>query len=161
MAWQQSVDLKINVIPPHVKKATHFCSNNRIKTIMIIRHGGVCSILRRLTSPASTSYHARKYSSDVVQNQPPFRLAIIGSGPAGFYSAHKAMSLIPGLVVDMYEQLPVPFGLVRYGVAPDHPEVKVNPLKRLHIYTSCSHILSTRIARTNSPRSPLHLDSIL
>lgn len=35
------------------------------------------------------------------------------------------MTKIEGSVVDMYEQLPVPFGLVRFGVAPDHPEVKV------------------------------------
>jgi NADPH-dependent glutamate synthase beta subunit-like oxidoreductase len=53
------------------------------------------------------------------------RVAIIGSGPAGFYTAQKLMRDIHGTKVDMYEQLPVPFGLVRFGVAPDHPEVKV------------------------------------
>ncbi|KAL2061059.1 hypothetical protein VTL71DRAFT_9111 [Oculimacula yallundae] len=51
-------------------------------------------------------------------------MAVIGSGPAGFYTAYKVMSKIQNSVVDMYEQLPVPFGLVRFGVAPDHPEVK-------------------------------------
>ncbi|PBP22331.1 NADPH-adrenodoxin reductase Arh1, partial [Diplocarpon rosae] len=51
-------------------------------------------------------------------------MAVIGSGPAGFYTAYKVMSKIGGSMVDMYEQLPVPFGLVRFGVAPDHPEVK-------------------------------------
>lgn len=56
---------------------------------------------------------------------PPLRVAIIGSGPAGFYSARKLLSLVDDAIVDMYEQLPVPFGLVRFGVAPDHPEVKV------------------------------------
>ena len=35
------------------------------------------------------------------------------------------MSKIQGAKIDMYEHLPVPFGLVRFGVAPDHPEVKV------------------------------------
>ena len=57
----------------------------------------------------------------------PLRLAIIGAGPAGFYAAARLFGL-PGsdkLRIDMYEELPVPFGLVRYGVAPDHPEVKV------------------------------------
>jgi adrenodoxin-NADP+ reductase len=53
------------------------------------------------------------------------RIAIVGSGPAGFYTAQKAMREIPDTKIDMYEQLPTPFGLVRYGVAPDHPEVKV------------------------------------
>ncbi|KAK3901931.1 hypothetical protein C8A05DRAFT_34360, partial [Staphylotrichum tortipilum] len=54
----------------------------------------------------------------------PLRLAVIGSGPAGFYTAYRAMSKIQDIKVDMYEALPVPFGLVRFGVAPDHPEVK-------------------------------------
>jgi hypothetical protein len=52
-------------------------------------------------------------------------MAVIGSGPAGFYTAYRVMSRIQGAKVDMYEALPVPFGLVRFGVAPDHPEVKV------------------------------------
>ncbi|CAI2163059.1 11382_t:CDS:2 [Funneliformis geosporum] len=54
----------------------------------------------------------------------PFRLAIIGSGPAGFYTAYRVLKDHPSTLVDMYESLPIPFGLVRYGVAPDHPEVK-------------------------------------
>ncbi|KAL6402837.1 ferredoxin-NADP+ reductase [Ilyonectria robusta] len=54
----------------------------------------------------------------------PFRLAVVGSGPAGFYTSYRVMGKIPGARVDMYESLPVPFGLVRHGVAPDHPEVK-------------------------------------
>lgn len=60
------------------------------------------------------------------QDGAPFRLAVIGSGPAGFYTAYKVMSSIENSVIDMYEHLPVPFGLVRFGVAPDHPEVKVD-----------------------------------
>ncbi|KAF7548297.1 hypothetical protein G7Z17_g7148 [Cylindrodendrum hubeiense] len=54
----------------------------------------------------------------------PFRLAVVGSGPAGFYTSYRVMGKIPSARVDMYESLPVPFGLVRHGVAPDHPEVK-------------------------------------
>lgn len=54
----------------------------------------------------------------------PFRLAVIGSGPAGFYTTYRIMHKIQDAVVDMYEHLPVPYGLVRFGVAPDHPEVK-------------------------------------
>lgn len=59
------------------------------------------------------------------QADAPFRLAVVGSGPAGFYTAYRVMSKLPQARVDMYEALPVPFGLVRHGVAPDHPEVKV------------------------------------
>lgn len=69
--------------------------------------------------------HTRR-NSGVARESAPFRMAIIGSGPAGFYTAYKVMSKIPTCIVDMYEALPVPFGLVRYGVAPDHPEVKVS-----------------------------------
>lgn len=53
------------------------------------------------------------------------RLGIIGSGPAGFYAAARVLQKSSDARVDMFEKLPVPFGLVRYGVAPDHPEVKV------------------------------------
>ncbi|KAI1323005.1 FAD/NAD(P)-binding domain-containing protein [Xylariaceae sp. FL0255] len=51
-------------------------------------------------------------------------MAVIGSGPAGFYTAARAMAKLEEAKVDMFEALPVPFGLVRFGVAPDHPEVK-------------------------------------
>uniref|UniRef100_A0A915JIF5 NADPH:adrenodoxin oxidoreductase, mitochondrial n=1 Tax=Romanomermis culicivorax TaxID=13658 RepID=A0A915JIF5_ROMCU len=52
------------------------------------------------------------------------RLAVVGSGPAGFYSVQSLLKRWPSCSVDLYEKLPVPYGLVRYGVAPDHPEVK-------------------------------------
>lgn len=51
------------------------------------------------------------------------KVAIVGSGPAGFYTTQKLMKN-PDVKVDIYEKLPVPFGLVRYGVAPDHQDVK-------------------------------------
>jgi ferredoxin--NADP+ reductase len=50
------------------------------------------------------------------------RAAIVGSGPAGFYAADFLLKA--GLTVDLYERLPAPFGLVRYGVAPDHQTIK-------------------------------------
>ncbi len=50
------------------------------------------------------------------------RAAIVGSGPAGFYAADFLLKA--GLAVDMYERLPAPYGLVRYGVAPDHQTIK-------------------------------------
>ncbi|GAV08246.1 hypothetical protein RvY_17970 [Ramazzottius varieornatus] len=54
----------------------------------------------------------------------PPKVAIVGGGPAGFYSAQYLLKNMPDGHVDMYEKYPVPFGLVRFGVAPDHPEVK-------------------------------------
>lgn len=67
----------------------------------------------------------RRDISQAVQAERPFRVAIVGSGPAGFYAAYRLLGKVDDAVVDMYEKLPVPFGLARYGVAPDHPEVKV------------------------------------
>lgn len=53
------------------------------------------------------------------------KVCIVGAGPAGFYAAQHLLSRGPNdLRVDLVERLPVPFGLVRFGVAPDHPEVK-------------------------------------
>ncbi len=54
----------------------------------------------------------------------PRRFAIVGAGPSGFYAAEALLRAGLGISVDMYEKLPVPFGLVRYGVAPDHPKLK-------------------------------------
>ena len=82
----------------------------------------------------------------------PLRVAIIGSGPSGFYAAEELLAGSPSTApfdqhgqagfsitrlpdghgqagkaivkVDMYDRLPAPFGLVRYGVAPDHPKIK-------------------------------------
>ncbi|TGZ73167.1 hypothetical protein CRM22_001676 [Opisthorchis felineus] len=51
-------------------------------------------------------------------------VCIVGSGPSAFYTAQYLLRHHSSLLVDMYEKLPAPFGLVRYGVAPDHPEVK-------------------------------------
>lgn len=55
----------------------------------------------------------------------PLRAAVIGSGPAGFFVTQFLLGR-DGLAatVDMFERLPVPFGLVRFGVAPDHEEIK-------------------------------------
>jgi ferredoxin--NADP+ reductase len=55
----------------------------------------------------------------------PTRIAVIGSGPAGFYAAgHLLKDADAALEVDMFERLPTPWGLVRSGVAPDHPKIK-------------------------------------
>ncbi|MCC6697488.1 MAG: FAD-dependent oxidoreductase [Candidatus Hydrogenedentes bacterium] len=54
----------------------------------------------------------------------PLRVAIVGSGPSGFYAAEALFKSGLNLSVDMFDRLPVPFGLVRGGVAPDHPKIK-------------------------------------
>ena len=54
----------------------------------------------------------------------PLRVAVIGSGPAGFYAAGALLQSDDPVEVDMIERLPTPWGLVRLGVAPDHPKLK-------------------------------------
>jgi adrenodoxin-NADP+ reductase len=77
------------------------------------------------TCQRTTSNHAVRLYSTAASRERPIRLAIIGSGPAGFYSAYRLLKSFPDAKVDMYERLPAPYGLVRYGIAPDHPEAKV------------------------------------
>ncbi|MGH2971012.1 MAG: FAD-dependent oxidoreductase [Gaiellaceae bacterium] len=55
---------------------------------------------------------------------PPLRVAVVGSGPAGFYAAGALLGGETPVEVDMFERLPTPWGLVRLGVAPDHPKLK-------------------------------------
>jgi ferredoxin--NADP+ reductase len=57
-------------------------------------------------------------------SEQPLRVAIVGSGPAGFYAAGALLGGEPPVEVDMIERLPTPWGLVRLGVAPDHPNIK-------------------------------------
>src|ERR1700728_3322237 len=60
-----------------------------------------------------------------MTDRAPFRAAIIGAGPAGFYAAGQLLRLgEPEFAVDLYDRLPTPYGLVRSGVAPDHPKIK-------------------------------------
>src|SRR5581483_4388168 len=54
----------------------------------------------------------------------PLRVAVVGSGPAGFYAAGALLGADGPVEVDMLERLPTPWGLVRLGVAPDHPKIK-------------------------------------
>ena len=51
-------------------------------------------------------------------------MAIVGSGPSGFYAAEALLRRRTDVQVDMFDRLPTPFGLVRGGVAPDHPKIK-------------------------------------
>ncbi len=56
--------------------------------------------------------------------EPAVHVAIVGSGPSGFYAAEALLEAGLPVQIDMFEKLPVPFGLVRYGVAPDHQKLK-------------------------------------
>ena len=90
----------------------------------------ICQSCRQLLRQSSTYFYLPKPRSHAYSTtrQRPIRVGIIGSGPAGFYSAHRLFQKLPDARIDMYEALPTPYGLVRFGVAPDHAEVKVRRL---------------------------------
>uniref|UniRef100_A0A8C8YIG6 NADPH:adrenodoxin oxidoreductase, mitochondrial n=1 Tax=Prolemur simus TaxID=1328070 RepID=A0A8C8YIG6_PROSS len=77
--------------------------------------------LRTRSPPArSTPSFCQHFST---QEKTP-QICVVGSGPAGFYTAQHLLKHHTQARVDIYEKQLVPFGLVRFGVAPDHPEVK-------------------------------------
>jgi ferredoxin--NADP+ reductase len=63
-------------------------------------------------------------ASKLGTEERPLRVAVIGSGPAGFYAADHLLKSNLNVQVDMFDRLPTPFGLVRFGVAPDHQKIK-------------------------------------
>src|ERR1700749_3535360 len=78
-------------------------------------------------------------SGEASPRPPRLKVAVVGSGPAGLYTAEalvKQAALLPSPVavsVDVLDRLPTPYGLVRYGVAPDHKSIKsvANYLRRV------------------------------
>ncbi|AKK11917.1 FAD-dependent oxidoreductase [Corynebacterium uterequi] len=61
----------------------------------------------------------------------PARIAVVGAGPAGIYASDLLIKSELDVEIDLYEKMPAPFGLIRYGVAPDHPRIK-GIVKSLH-----------------------------
>lgn len=62
--------------------------------------------------------------SNLGSESNPLRVAVVGSGPSGFYATEALLKSDFAVEVDLIERLPAPFGLVRNGVAPDHPKLK-------------------------------------
>lgn len=87
----------------------------------MVSFGQFCLLTRTKSNVLRFGYN---YIARFCSSQAPPRVGIVGSGPAGFYTAQHILKHHPTACVDIFEKLPVPFGLVRYGVAPDHPEVK-------------------------------------
>jgi ferredoxin/flavodoxin---NADP+ reductase len=54
----------------------------------------------------------------------PLRVLVVGAGPSGFYTAEALLKELQDVSVDLIDRLPTPYGLVRYGVAPDHQKIK-------------------------------------
>ena len=72
--------------------------------------------------------------SEIGSKDRPLRVGIIGSGPSGFYAAEALLRAEVSARVDIFDRLPTPYGLVRAGVAPDHPKLK----KVIRVYEKVS-----------------------
>jgi len=69
--------------------------------------------------------HSNPHAVEAPPIGPALRVAVVGSGPAAFYTADFLLrDKTAHVEVDMFERLPTPFGLVRFGVAPDHQSIK-------------------------------------
>jgi ferredoxin/flavodoxin---NADP+ reductase len=66
----------------------------------------------------------RRHVASARMSEGPTRVAVVGSGPAGFYAAAALLASDVPVEVAVIERLPTPWGLVRLGVAPDHPNIK-------------------------------------
>ncbi|GMN50570.1 hypothetical protein TIFTF001_019734 [Ficus carica] len=96
------------------------------------------------------------------------RVCVVGSGPAGFYTAEKMLKAHEEAEVDIVDRLPTPFGLVRSGVAPDHPETKLplsltklqesvsgTPIRRPEGFANLSHSLNAKHSATWGEKFPI------
>ncbi|KAF0933706.1 hypothetical protein E2562_019189 [Oryza meyeriana var. granulata] len=88
-------------------------------------------------------------STAAASSRDPLHVCVVGSGPAGFYTADKMLKGHEGAQVDIIDRLPTPFGLVRSGVAPDHPETKivVNQFSRVAANGRCSFYGNVTLGR--------------
>ena len=85
-------------------------------------------------NPSANAAQNAAGTADNAAAARPLRVAVVGAGPAGVYTSDillrqlkqrgPELGLGDDATIDLYEKLPVPFGLVRYGVAPDHPSIK-------------------------------------
>ncbi|KAG9350365.1 hypothetical protein JZ751_026720 [Albula glossodonta] len=104
------------------------------------------SILKTKCSRTAKFTGLRRLASTT---DPHPRVCVIGGGPAGFYTAQHLLKSHPAVQVDIYERLPIPFGLVRFGVAPDHPEVKnvINTFTQTAQHKRCSFYGNVRVGK--------------
>lgn len=76
-------------------------------------------LTRRLKRVSSLFYQTQQQFSTSTLST-----CIIGSGPSGFYTAKYLLKKVKDIRISIIDELPTPFGLVRYGVAPDHADTK-------------------------------------
>ncbi|NLB47039.1 MAG: cytochrome P450, partial [Microbacteriaceae bacterium] len=81
------------------------------------------------------------------QHSTPHRIAIVGAGPSGSFTAQSLLREAPQCEIDVYEAQPVPFGLIRYGVAPDHQGTKsvARQFEKIYAHPAVRLICNVRV----------------
>ncbi|MEU1953512.1 FAD-dependent oxidoreductase [Nocardia rhamnosiphila] len=79
----------------------------------------------------------------------PARVAIVGSGPSGCFTAQTLRKRLPDVRIDVFDSLPTPYGLIRHGIAPDHQGAKAvqRQFDRLFAQDGVRFVGNTRIGR--------------
>ncbi|CAF1247794.1 unnamed protein product [Rotaria sordida] len=110
------------------------------------------NVIRRCFVPCLIRRSLSIVSNNSTVSSSPIRICVIGSGPAGFYLTQNLLKLSQTIptTIDIIEKAPVPFGLVRYGVAPDHPEVKnvINTFTKIAEHECVRFIGNIHIGKT-------------
>lgn len=92
------------------------------------------------------------------------RIAIVGAGPSGFYAAETLQKAVPDARIDLFDRLPTPFGLVRGGVAPDHPKIKsvTRVFERIAGHRSARFIGNVEVGRdVSTAELRQHYDAVI
>jgi ferredoxin--NADP+ reductase len=92
------------------------------------------------------------------------RIAVVGAGPSGFYAAEALQKAVPSIRIDLYDRLPTPHGLVRGGVAPDHPRIKsvTRVFDRIASHPSLRFVGNVEVGRDVTPAELReHYDAVL
>ncbi|WP_326522880.1 FAD-dependent oxidoreductase [Sphingomonas sp.] len=101
------------------------------------------------TAPAYVPRRADRPLSRASQGAGALRVAVIGSGPAGAFATEYLLDSGADVTIDLFERLPVPWGLTRFGVAPDHPRTKqiADIFERIADDPRCRLVLGVEIGR--------------
>lgn len=94
----------------------------------------------------------------------PLRVAVVGSGPSGFYAAQALLKAELDVRVDVFDRLPSPFGLVRLGVAPDHQKIKnvIGVFERIAAKPECRFIGNVTVGRDVTVKElQRHYDAVI
>ncbi|WP_320781391.1 FAD-dependent oxidoreductase [Streptomyces sp. CRN 30] len=114
-------------------------------------------------SPNFHPWGAPVFARTLPADFPPLRVAVVGTGPAGMYAAEDLL-LHTGAEVTLIDRLPVAGGLVRYGVAPDHPSTRKvgDTFARLHDHPRVRMLLGLRVGEDVSAKElAAHHDAVV